>query len=286
MVDNRSADGDALVWADPDTLMHLLGRVAAERSPRDSSLPMDEARELMRSIGYTLSAYAKRHGATGSPFEALTEGRKVLSRRVALARTLYSRVASAAPPAVSRAYKNTLNSINKGFSKYDIAFHAHEFPASITYPVSAPVEDSFEGIDYVSEYLSRLNTENRFIALFSPEEVTLLARATEGFDTRPVNLYDAAVVHSLSRALVSLDEKGLIMPESSLPALEDRLATHLRGEPERCADALLDALTVSGDAARGYYMAAAQKIWPRLVVAAREGDLPSVFTSVQRPVDA
>lgn len=81
------------------------------------------------------------------------------------------------PPLRNVSLRDTLGSIGKTRTLYDIRFRAHEVPCDIQYQLSYPVDDSLMGIDYLEAWISELLKEVIWIARFTPEScISVLER--------------------------------------------------------------------------------------------------------------
>lgn len=73
------------------------------------------------------------------------------------------------PPIRNVSLRDTLMSIGDIKSRYDTYFAAHEVPCDIQYQLSAPIDESLRGIDYIQAWLNQLLRETQYIAQFTPE---------------------------------------------------------------------------------------------------------------------
>ena len=65
--------------------------------------------------------------------------------------------------------RDTLMSIGDIKSRYDTYFAAHEVPYDIQYQLSAPIDESLRGLDYIQAWLNQLLRETQYIAQFTPK---------------------------------------------------------------------------------------------------------------------
>lgn len=81
-------------------------------------------------------------------------------------------------------------------SRYDTYFAAHEVPYDIQYQLSAPIDESLRGIDYIQAWLNQLLRETQYIAQFTPKScIAVLERSCPDYKGLHVNLYDLLVQH-------------------------------------------------------------------------------------------
>lgn len=100
------------------------------------------------------------------------------------------------PPIRNVSLRNTLMSIGDIRSRYDTYFAAHEVPCDIQYQLSAPIDESLRGIDYIQAWLNQLLRETQYIAQFTPEScIAALEQSCPDYKGLHVNLYDLLVQH-------------------------------------------------------------------------------------------
>lgn len=180
-----------------------------------SSLPVEMVQELMHSIRFTIETHLALSGksAESDSLEALfREGGKDIWRQVEEAKALYSAVKRTASPLEHVAYGDTLRAIGGFFSAYDLQFFAHDIPCMIDYPLSLPVSESLEGIQFIKEYLRRLLLENRFCQCFGPEEsIQLLHRFHPIYEDLIINLFEPILYTALGLALQKKELAPLLL---------------------------------------------------------------------------
>jgi hypothetical protein len=123
----------------------------------------------MESAAYCVGHELKASGSAESALEAVLaepvetlyeRGKARVDASVMEARTLLELAQEGMLRTGNRAYNDTLrHGLPLFFDGYDSEFGAHESPGSIDYPVRAP---ALCGVEYMLEYLKRLDIENRF----------------------------------------------------------------------------------------------------------------------------
>jgi hypothetical protein len=204
-------------------LWSLLARKADILSLGDSSVRVEQAEELLRSLCYVVSlalepmdteAAAKVLAAT--PLMRLYRvGLDRLDRRVTRAKKAYDRALETALPFENLAYRDTLSSIGGFFAAYRPDLFAHDIPCMIDYPLF--VEVSGLGASYIEAYLAQWTRENDFLRAFDPSRVVRLLNAHFA-DAREqvVNLFEPVAVNALALALLQKDPLTLhITPEDA-----------------------------------------------------------------------
>lgn len=273
----------------------LAGR-AESYAMGDSSVRMETAQELLRSVGFVL-----RHGigAEDEPSavrSVLLDGdyddlfRAGLLRIEALVRegeALLSRVRETAAPIDNKAYRGTLRELGVFFQRYHYHHFAHEIPCLLDYPPAHPVDESLLGIEYINEYLRRLLIENEFMGRFDSRTVTLLLRsASSDYREDLLNMYETVAANALALTLLGGDILSLDVTDRDRSRLlsliggwrEDTAPTKLRA----ASDELCGILGIDGDAAREYLALTAQALYARIKQILLFKRLESVFPPLFR----
>ena len=204
--------GPAEIRQATEKLYQLLREQARRYSMGDhTSLPVEVAEELLRSIVFTL----EQGGCVGRALSeadlgrAFRKGRFFVEALTARTKRLYERVCQETPDLENRALADTLRSIGGFFRRYDKDFFAHQIPCSVDYQLCSPVEEGAQGAAYIEGYLKRLSQENRIIRLFPLEEVKRLLTSWR-FDYREMvnNLCEPVLTNALGRAVLDMQAPG------------------------------------------------------------------------------
>lgn len=242
-----------------------------------TSVPVETARELVRSLAYSLKVFASERGE--EPFFAddwafiLNEAQEMLKFRADSARRLYMKVRATAPKVATLAYTDTVASIGAGFKKYNHVFFAHEFPASIDYQLSVPVSEDVLGIEYISDYLSRLLIENRFVGRFHRDAVASAVNGVQDFYETYENIYETIATRALTKTLIGAKAGQLFLDGDEMRAVKERIMP-LDGDEAvallaKKADELSAALNIADEMERAYLGDTARAFAPRLLAALR-----------------
>ena len=241
-----------------------------------TSVRIEVAEALLKSLTFSLSAFALEKGKAPLLENAdwggiLKASQEIICAKTGSARRLYMKVRATAPKTASRAYHETLASIGAGFKKYDFVFFAHEFPASIDYQLSIPVEEERLGIDYIDEYLSRLLIENRFVGRFNKDAVASAVNGVQDFYETYENIYETVATRILTRALIGADINRLFFDEAESQAVRARLLPLSLDEAvplmRKKALAACTALGVTDEKDSEYLAYTAEAFTPRLMAA-------------------
>ena len=259
-------------------LFTLLARQVRLKTQGDhSSLREEDAAELIRSLLFTLTVSLQRNGRpmrallTADLRATLTDGQQALRNEINTAQTLYTVALRSVAVLESRALADTLQGIGLFFRQYDVLLYAHAIPASIDYPLCAPVEETLQGVLYIRAYLERLLMENRLISRFAPDRVTaLLRRASPDYRELLQNLYEPVAANVVGLTLLHDDAAPLRFSCAQAAEVYRRLSVLSPAEARaRLAAAAREAckrLDAGGAAAETYLARAAEALYPRLLL--------------------
>ena len=231
-------------------------------SGESSSVPWETAQSLLASLLYTLRLNGEAPGERGRQLaesdlaEELRRGQTRLRRKMDYARRLWRR--------------------------YDWRFAAHEVPCDIDYPLALPVSEELQGVDYLTEWLSRLETELRFRDAFPREarEAAWERFHPERYDL-PLNLYEPLAADALCLFALGRDIRALAVGPEERRAFALRMALLTEEETEaalrRWAEGLGEALGLPEGRDRRYLTAYAGTLLPRIRTAVEQGGWPGIF---------
>jgi len=199
-----------------ELMTHVFGLYTFGES---SSVSEAEAEELAESALYVLGLRDDTVTETltllASPdvVGIWTKRRRALEARIPEVLQLWGQVASTMPPVRNIALRDTLASIGQIGRTYDTVFAAHEVPATIDYPLSAPVPEDLRGLDYVEAWLGQLLEEARFLARFDTDEiVTYLTAWCPDVCGLLINLYEP-IRDAWERGQIAMAGKAGAPPE-------------------------------------------------------------------------
>lgn len=151
-------------------LTKKLWNLLANRTERytmgdSSSIPIETAEELMKSISFTIGLITKTSLNSvdlllKENFEVLLkQGRERIISEIEAGKELLCKVLDSTPTPAPLFYEDTLVSLNAFFKNYDFRFFAHITPHTF-YQLQQPISQKLQGIEFVNEYLRRLLYEN------------------------------------------------------------------------------------------------------------------------------
>ena len=240
----------------------------------NSSVPVETAQELLRSIWYTLNLSGGYIPELPLDLQ-LARGQAILETRVEDARTLYRLVSATAPDFRTDYHWDTVEALGRWLEAYDLQHFAHCGPDYPDYPLLVTLPEESEGIDLGLLYLKALWQENQALhSLSGPALEALYLRCPPGWWDAPQNLCEQPLFNALALAMLGLPPGNLTLSESQeetllslctgkdLAPLLSQAANRLQNESDLPADLL---------------HAAAVQLKPRLEIALVRGDLSTVF---------
>ena len=257
-------------------------------SGESSSVPWETAQNLLASLLYTLRLNGEAPGERGRQLaesdlaEELRRGQTRLRRKMDYARRLWRRLAESGAAGDSRALGETLLGIGEFWRRYDWRFAAHEVPCDIDYPLALPVSEDLQGADYLTEWLSRLETELRFRDAFPREarEAAWERFHPERYDL-PLNLSVPLAADALCLFALGKEVRALTVGAEERRAFALRMALLTEEETaaalRRWAEGLGEALGLPEGRDRRYLAAYAGTLLPRIRTAVAEGGWPGIF---------
>lgn len=253
-----------------------------------SSVRIETAQELLQSINFCLEIYLKQSGNTKKLFvtadleEIFALGQKALEKQIDLGKMLYNKACLTAPKIENTSYMDTLRSIGGCFKHYDYRFLAHLIPCEIDYQLCHAVKESFQGIEYINQYLGRIIIENDFVRSFEKNRVeSLLKSHCSDYIGLLINIYEPVAANAVGLALLHEDVKGLCITASDSERLtkffEPLSATPAKTALNEAADRVCTELGISDPSSVRYLRKTAEELYPRIEAALGRGSLDGIF---------
>lgn len=271
-------------------LWKLLGkRTQCFTMSDSSSVPVETAEELMKSIFFTIGLYIGNEGnkwelllETSDLQELLKAGWVEIEKRMADGRELLRKVRETAPAVENKSYRDTLKGIEVFFKKYDYRFFAHEIPGDIDYQLCYPVPGELQGIEYINCYLSRLLTENLFCGCFASDRITMLLRSyCPDYNGLLINIYEPAAVNALGLAILDGDIIALDIDDKGSSDLLVFFGSKSEEEAlealKRSADKVCRTLQLVDNEIQEYLQKTASGLYCRIASALPSGRLDGIF---------
>lgn len=271
----------------------LLAKKSQQYNGGDSSsLKVEVAENIMRSLLYTLGIYLK---ALPSPEDAIDElktaeisalyqkGKVLIKEKFAVAQNNYQKIQAGKLKTVNYTYNATVtqNGLGSFFALYDPEYAAHETPGSIDYQLSQPVI-GLGGVEYIAKYLENLLLENEFCRYFDEERIHyLLCGYDEGYQDLLLNLFEQVFIGALGCMLARRSLLKLTISAEDLVNLQNELR---KDEARVIAQKLCQAtrkigqeLHITNNSLQRYLARSLRKITAQIVLAKGTNTLAQTF---------
>ncbi|NRY59754.1 hypothetical protein DZE40_000849 [Clostridium beijerinckii] len=183
------------------------------------SVRVEVAEQIMLSIYYTMGSFLKDKTSIKERITLIkentmkylfSEGEKVLKIKIEESKELLKNVQKNKLKTGNYAYIDTINyGIPLFFIEYDSRFTAHETQGSIDYPLAIDEMD-LVGIEYINEYLRKIDFENQFCSHFDSHEIeNLLKSFDKNSDHILINIFELVLTNYLGCML--LGKEGITL---------------------------------------------------------------------------
>lgn len=273
-------------------LWALLGKRTERFTTGDSSsVPIETAEELFKSICFSINMYLKSSSDGLSLLKSkdtetlLKLGWSKIESEIETGKELLKKAQANALPIENISFNDTLHELSTFFKKYDYRFFAHEIPCSIDYQLCHPISEELYGIEYINEYLRRLIVENELCQKFDIDKIKMLLKSyCPDFKELLINIYEPIITNAvglvlLDRDIDSLDITGsdrnrLILLFSSWSEKEAIILLRQASEKLCCY------LQISNTLEKEYLKAAVVNLYPRIAAALPSSQLDNIFLSL------
>lgn len=262
----------------------------------------EDAEALLRSVFFTVDRYllefhdpmyAIAAVQTTDVEEMFAGGQKQLKAVLCEAVSLYVQVKRSRIYTENRAYNDAIAVDIRAFlDAYDYRYLSHERICTPAYPLMAE-PSSTDGICYLREYLRNLQTENRLMQLFEPEERNLLFASyakmhAKTVEEMQVNLFSRIMTNALGAAILGKYTGILTLTEEEVALLYRKLQRKTTRELEAMAHeavstTLID-LRIENPTDVAYIKAAGKRFAAKLVTARNAHENAKLFV-VSDPID-
>ncbi|MBN7575897.1 MULTISPECIES: DUF6179 domain-containing protein [Clostridium] len=183
------------------------------------SVRVEVAEQIMLSIYYTIGSFLKGKTSIKEQITLIkenamkylfSEGEKVLKIKIEESKELLKNVQKSKLKTSNYAYIDTIDyGIPLFFIEYDIRFAAHEMQGSIDYPLAID-EMELVGIEYINEYLRKIDFENQFCSHFDIYEIeNLLKSFDKNSDHILINIFELVLTNYLG--CMVLGKRGITL---------------------------------------------------------------------------
>lgn len=181
-----------------------------------TSVPIETAQELLKSICFSIGIYLKSANTNinilkNENFESLLKSSwPKIEMKIHVGKGLLNKLNENTLPVENISFNDTINGLSVFFKQYDYRFFAHEIPGDIDYQLCHAVPVELLGIEYINEYLHRLLIENKFIRKFNANNIKLLLESyCPDYKGLLINVYEPVVSNALGLELINCDVLSL-----------------------------------------------------------------------------
>lgn len=246
-----------------------------------SSLPAEKAQDILTSIMYVISLARKEQSDNIPVSELFERGLVCVQKKLFSCHMLQRRILKNLFNTPNVFYRSTIAGGISGFFKlYSPQFSAHEIHITADYPVCLG-RPELEGVEFIEEYLSRIDAENAFCRLFDSMTVhRLLLGLSPEYAQLPVNVFEPVLLAALGLIIVGRLPAGLDLTAYDVLLLEDTFCGKTKGQIESALKTALDRLTVYLDVPErsiAYAAACLPMLAANISNAAEQNTLDKVF---------
>jgi len=258
-----------------------------------SSIPIETAQELLKSICFSIGMYLKSNDDSISllkkeNMEALLKlGWAKIETEIETGQELLRKAKANVLPIENISYNDTLQEISAFFKKYDYKFFAHEMPCDIDYQLCQAVPEELQGIEYINEYLRRFVIENELCRRFNTEKIkVLLKRYCLDYKGLLINIYEPIVTNAVGLVLLDGDIASLDITDSDRIQM---IYLFRKWTKEEAVEALRQAseklcccMQIMDPAEKEYLKAATANLYARIETVLLTNQLDGIFLSLSQ----
>jgi len=250
-----------------------------------TSIPVETAEELLRSLVYTLrlalseSDKPERELLTDDLSERLRQGQHILQNKLTVAHKLWEQVCLTVPQISNTYLKDTLKSFKSFFKLYDLWYFAHQIPCTIDYPLCVPVSEELKGVSYIEQWLDNLLIENWFLGRFQQQSVRrLLSKIAVNYWEYPLNLCEQPLINAVGLAILQRSAFPLELSDEDCREIGILLfgCNDINAELNRGIDSVAAQLRAPKEAVN-YMRTVLYNTLPRIQAASQSGSIRGIF---------
>ena len=210
-----------------------------------SSLPAEKAQDILTSIMYVISLARKEQSDNIPVSELFERGLVCVQKKLFSCHMLQRRILKNLFNTPNVFYRSTIAGGISGFFKlYSPQFSAHEIHITADYPVCLG-RPELEGVEFIEEYLSRIDAENAFCRLFDSMTVhRLLLGLSPEYAQLPVNVFEPVLLAALGLIIAGRLPAGLDLTAYDVLLLEDMFCGKTKEQIESALKTALGRLAV------------------------------------------
>ncbi|AFS79790.1 hypothetical protein Curi_c27970 [Gottschalkia acidurici 9a] len=214
--------------------MELL-KVKLEYYTKDesSSVMVEVAENILQCIDYTIGIYLKTFDNMDMLIDELKHtrlsdilktGQDLISAQVLECKKLFNKINDDKLRIDNYSYNDTIYyGLKLFFKEYDIFFAAHETSGSIDYQLCID-NIKYTGVEYIYNYLDKLNLENEFCNNFNIDEINKLLKSYDKkCELLLINVFELLLINSLGVIICGRDLNNLSINDTERKYIKNKL---------------------------------------------------------------
>ena len=231
--ENNLVDHELLQRINYERMKLLKQQLTYYTNNESSSVMVEVAEEIMKSIDFTIGFYLKSFDDIELIIEKLQhdcledifkKGKNFIDIEVIKCKRLFDKVKNNKLNITNYSYDDTIDyGLGVFFKKYDSRFAAHIAPCSVDYQLSIDFMD-YIGVEYIKNYLTALYVENTFCSYFDINLIkTLLRSYDDQWESLLLNIFEIVLTNAIALSIVGKDIKGLNVADMDKEIIISRL---------------------------------------------------------------
>lgn len=231
--ENNLVDHELLQRINYERMKLLKQQLTYYTNNESSSVMVEVAEEIMKSIDFTIGFYLKSFDDIELIIEKLQhdcledifkKGKNFIDIEVIKCKRLFDKVKNNKLNITNYSYDDTIDyGLGVFFKKYDSRFSAHIAPCSVDYQLSIDFMD-YIGVEYIKNYLTALYVENTFCSYFDINLIkTLLRSYDDQWESLLLNIFEIVLTNAIALSIVGKDIKGLNVADMDKEIIISRL---------------------------------------------------------------
>lgn len=262
-----------------------------------SSVRVEVADKIMLSIYYTIGLSLKKEAhikAQVSNIKQLkikklfNDGEEIIKEKVKECENLLKQVHETRLETINYAYVDTLEyGLPLFFKEYDSRFGAHETQGSIDYPLGYD-EMKLVGVEYIEDYLKKIDMENKFCSYFKQEDIEALLK---GFNVQShhllINIFTLVLMNALGCSLAGKEITKLDINEGDRIYLKNKLENShdFNKSIYDGTEKIIKSLSIENENMIEYIKIVIEKLIPDIKISLENDKLEMIFLSLDKSVD-
>ncbi|MDD7793431.1 DUF6179 domain-containing protein [Clostridium sp. 'White wine YQ'] len=263
------------------------------------SVRVEIADKIMLSIYYTIGLFIKNNSTIKGSKTLFNEkgmkylfeeGEKLIRLKYDECKSLLNHIQETKLNTMNYAYNDTIDyGLPLFFDEYDIRFSSHEAAGSIDYPL-ANDEMKLVGIEYMEDYLNKINMENHFCLNFDIFQIESLLK---GFHKNSyhmlINIFQLVLVNYLGVILTQKKEKSLDITKNDREYIKESIQKLSKDDFIKhiieAKDKMIKELSIENKCLIDYITETILKVIPDIENGLRTDTLESIFITPDKSQD-